>query len=244
MPGPDAATFASLLKRQRLAAGLTQEALAERPGLSPRAVSDLERDPARTPRLGTVTLLADALGADQEQRGELLAAASPGVARGTPADGMESPGRVLPRPLLNLGNVAGARAVLEEGLAVNRRYHDRWSLAMSLTMMGHLDLADGGHTRAQALLGEAASQFADTGNLMFVPWCLEGLAGVAAARGDHERAAELDGRATPCAPRSVYCIHLCIRPPTREPWPPLTPALRQQPSTRPAPGQPIRRRSR
>jgi transcriptional regulator with XRE-family HTH domain len=36
MPGPDAATFASLLKRQRLAAGLTQEALAERAGLSPR----------------------------------------------------------------------------------------------------------------------------------------------------------------------------------------------------------------
>jgi hypothetical protein len=28
---------------------------------------------------------------------------------------------------------------------------------------------------------------------MYVPWCLEGLAGVAAARGDHERAAELDG---------------------------------------------------
>jgi hypothetical protein len=54
-------------------------------------------------------------------------------------------------------------------------------------------LAGGDHTRAQALLAEAASQFADTGNLMFVPWCLEGLAGVAAARGDHERAAELDG---------------------------------------------------
>jgi hypothetical protein len=95
--------------------------------------------------------------------------------------------------LLNLGNVAGARAVLEEALAVNRRYHDRWSLAMSLTMVGHVDLADGDHTRAQALLAEAASQFADIGNLMFVPWCLEGLAGAAAARGDYERAAEFDG---------------------------------------------------
>ena len=95
--------------------------------------------------------------------------------------------------LLNLGNVAEARAVLEESLAVNRRYHDRWSLAMTLTMLGHVDLADGDHTRAQALLAEAASQFADTGNLMFVPWCLEGLAGVAAARGDNQRAAELDG---------------------------------------------------
>jgi predicted ATPase/transcriptional regulator with XRE-family HTH domain len=95
--------------------------------------------------------------------------------------------------LLNLGNVAEARAVLEESLAVNRRYHDRWSLAMTLTVLGHVSLADADHTRAQALLAEAASQFADTGNLMFVPWCLEGLAGVAAARGDNQRAAELDG---------------------------------------------------
>ena len=58
----DSGTFGALLRRQRLAAGLTQEALAERAGLSAKAVSDLERDPARTPRLGTVTLLADALG--------------------------------------------------------------------------------------------------------------------------------------------------------------------------------------
>ena len=35
--------FADLLKRHRLAAGLSQEELAERAGLSPRGVSDLER---------------------------------------------------------------------------------------------------------------------------------------------------------------------------------------------------------
>ena len=94
MPGPDAVSFAALLKRQRLAAGLTQEALAERAGLSAKAVGDLERDPDRSPRLGTVTLLADALGADQEQRGELLAAARPAPAPGTPARrAMEPPGR-------------------------------------------------------------------------------------------------------------------------------------------------------
>ena len=81
MPGPDAVSFAALLKRQRLAAGLTQEALAERAGLSAKAVSDLERDPDRSPRLGTVTMLADALGADPEQRAELLAAARPTPAR-------------------------------------------------------------------------------------------------------------------------------------------------------------------
>ena len=64
---------------------------------------------------------------------------------------------------------------------------------MSLTLVGHVNLADGDHARAQALLAGAASLFAGTGNLMYVQWCLEGLAGAAAARGDYERAAELDG---------------------------------------------------
>ena len=77
MPDPDAASFAALLKRQRLAAGLTQEALAERAGLSAKAVSDLERDPERTPRLDTIGLLADALGLSPGERAGLLAAARP-----------------------------------------------------------------------------------------------------------------------------------------------------------------------
>ena len=55
-------SFAALLKHTRLAAGLTQEALAERSGLSARAVSDLERDGERTPRLDTLALRAVALG--------------------------------------------------------------------------------------------------------------------------------------------------------------------------------------
>ena len=77
MANQDPANFGFLLRRERLAAGLTQEALAERAGLSPKAVSDLERDPARRPRLATVTLLADALGMAPERRAELLAAARP-----------------------------------------------------------------------------------------------------------------------------------------------------------------------
>jgi hypothetical protein len=83
--------------------------------------------------------------------------------------------------------------VAKEALAVARRFDNRWSTAMSLTMLGHVELADGDHTRAQALLTEAASLFSDTGNLMYLQWCLEGLAGAAAARGDYRRAAELDG---------------------------------------------------
>jgi predicted ATPase/transcriptional regulator with XRE-family HTH domain/TolA-binding protein len=110
MPSPDVTTFGALLKRQRLAVGLTQEALAERAGLSPKAVSDLERDPARTPRLGTVALLADALGADSERRAGLLAAARPGAA----ARVTEPPRRVMPRPLTPLIGRAGVAAAVAE----------------------------------------------------------------------------------------------------------------------------------
>jgi predicted ATPase/transcriptional regulator with XRE-family HTH domain len=114
MHDPCAVTFAALLKRQRLAAGLTQEALAERAGLSARAVSDLERDPERSPRLATVTLLADALGAGPEQRAELLAAARParpGAAK-LAADVAGTPLRAMPRPLTPLIGRAGVTAAV------------------------------------------------------------------------------------------------------------------------------------
>src|SRR5437763_1401139 len=53
--------FGPLLRRLRLAAGLTQEALAARAGLSPRGVQDLERGVRRAPRKDTLELLARAL---------------------------------------------------------------------------------------------------------------------------------------------------------------------------------------
>jgi len=53
--------FGDLLKRHRLAAGLTHEALAERSALSARAISDLERGVSRRPRRETVDLLSRAL---------------------------------------------------------------------------------------------------------------------------------------------------------------------------------------
>ena len=106
------AGFGALLKRQRLAAGLTQEALAERAGLSAKAVSDLERDPARTPRLGTVALLADALGADPAARSELLAAARPDGGPSPAAPVTELPRRGLPRPLTPLIGRAGVTAAV------------------------------------------------------------------------------------------------------------------------------------
>jgi predicted ATPase/transcriptional regulator with XRE-family HTH domain len=110
MAAKDLATFGALLKRLRLAAGLTQEALAERAGLSAKAVSDLERDPDRSPRLDSVTLLADALKLEPEMRTRLLALARPESIEAAPATSPAAPAappapaavRILPSPFTPL----------------------------------------------------------------------------------------------------------------------------------------------
>ena len=55
-------TFGGLLRRYRLVASLSQEALAERAQLSVSAVTALERGHRTAPRPETVGLLAGALG--------------------------------------------------------------------------------------------------------------------------------------------------------------------------------------
>jgi predicted ATPase/transcriptional regulator with XRE-family HTH domain len=62
------ATFGDLLRRARRAAGLSQEELAARAGLSVRGISDLERGVNQTPRKDTLDMLADALGLSPEDR--------------------------------------------------------------------------------------------------------------------------------------------------------------------------------
>ena len=60
--------FRALLKHYRLMAGLTQEMLAERSGISLRAISDLERGVRRLPHRDTVRLLAQGAGLNAEDR--------------------------------------------------------------------------------------------------------------------------------------------------------------------------------
>ncbi|HEY1867483.1 MAG TPA: helix-turn-helix domain-containing protein, partial [Candidatus Cybelea sp.] len=60
--------FGTLLRRYRLAAGLSQETLAERARVSLNGISALERGYRRTPQRETVALLAGALALNDEQR--------------------------------------------------------------------------------------------------------------------------------------------------------------------------------
>ncbi len=88
-------TFGALLKHYRMAAGLTQEALAERASLSTRAVSDLERGLSRAPRYDTLDLLTRAMNLEAEPRAALFAAARPALPR---EDARAAPLQVLPFP--------------------------------------------------------------------------------------------------------------------------------------------------
>ncbi|HEX7103093.1 MAG TPA: tetratricopeptide repeat protein [Nitrolancea sp.] len=112
-------SFGALLRKFRIAAGLTQEALAERAGLSVRGISDLERGAREHPHHDTVELLIRALGLEAEDRAALTAAARP-VAR-VPSRVAPSP-ETLPRPLTSLiGRESDVQAIREVLLRDNVR---------------------------------------------------------------------------------------------------------------------------
>ena len=94
--------FGDLLRRLRTAATLSQEELAERAGMSVRAVSDLERGVHQAPRLETVRLLADALHLEATERAGLIAAARPDRAGLPPPESEQPPRTTLPLPLTRL----------------------------------------------------------------------------------------------------------------------------------------------
>jgi transcriptional regulator with XRE-family HTH domain len=89
--GTERATFGALLRGHRRAAGLTQEALAERAGLSRRGLQHLEAGDTR-PYPATLDALAIALAMAPEARERLRAA----VPRATPGGGAGSESRRPP----------------------------------------------------------------------------------------------------------------------------------------------------
>lgn len=162
--------FGTRLRRLRRAAELTQEALAEKSGLSGQAVGALERGDRRYPHRETLDRLADALGLAGAERAEFAAAAArPGSPAGTAVVPRELPGGVaaftgreaeLDRVLHLFGDprqgvvvaIAGMAGVgktalaLEAGHRLARRFPDG---SLHLDLRGHaadppdaLDLLD------------------------------------------------------------------------------------------------------
>jgi predicted ATPase/DNA-binding XRE family transcriptional regulator len=105
--------FGNLLRRYRIAAGLTQQELAERAGLSARGVQDLERGIRRSPHPDTTRRLAEALGLRDAERGELLRAVD-GVVVGSSSGG-PLVARLATAPLpMPLTSFVGRQAELAE----------------------------------------------------------------------------------------------------------------------------------
>ncbi|GAA4553191.1 ATP-binding protein [Amycolatopsis samaneae] len=80
-PGATAATFMALLKGYRVRADLTQEELAERSGVSARAISDMERGITKSPQRRTIESLGAPLALTDEELTALQKVAKQGRAQ-------------------------------------------------------------------------------------------------------------------------------------------------------------------
>ncbi|MEV4262088.1 tetratricopeptide repeat protein [Kribbella sp. NPDC049584] len=139
------AGFGGLLRRHRREAGLSQEALAERAGLSVDAIAALERGRRRAPRAHTLRLLADALRLGDPDRSRLTAAAR------KEADTTRTPMRQPPAPANEL---IGRTTELT---ATSRLLGQRITRLLTLTGPGGV-----GKTRLTlALANEVADSFQD-----------------------------------------------------------------------------------
>jgi predicted ATPase/DNA-binding XRE family transcriptional regulator len=161
-------SFGPFLRAQRLAAGLTQEELAERAQLSPRAISDLERGINRTARNETARLLAEALELAEPLRSRFLAAAR-GRPAASPTGGPHGRLPVPPTPLLGrdrelaeltaavrdtrLLTLTGPGGVGKTRLALDvaRRADGPWGESRLFVSLAHIQATDDDALLAHAL---------------------------------------------------------------------------------------------
>jgi predicted ATPase/transcriptional regulator with XRE-family HTH domain len=117
-------SFGRLLRRYREAAGLSQEDLAERAGLTAKGIGALERGERQRPQPRTLQQLAAALGLSEQDRATLIAAGARHTSAGpnldlTPAASPDLAVTALPVPLTPLigrdQELAAVTALLQQG---------------------------------------------------------------------------------------------------------------------------------
>jgi predicted ATPase/transcriptional regulator with XRE-family HTH domain len=144
------------LRRYRLSAGLSQEALAERARMSTNGIGALERGYRRTPQRDTLALLCGALALNNEQRGEFEAAATHSGSRRRLGGGTFSGGAGLDAFASNLPlaltSFVGRETELDE---IARLVHDH--RLVTLTGAGGI-----GKTQTALQVGAALSETAGT----------------------------------------------------------------------------------
>ncbi|MGC2651425.1 MAG: helix-turn-helix domain-containing protein, partial [Candidatus Cybelea sp.] len=146
--------FGTLLRRHRLAAGLSQEALAERARMSTNGIGALERGYRRTPQRDTLALLCGALALNDEQRSEFEAATRSGSRRRIGSAPREGPwlDTVVSNLPLSLTSFVGRETELDD---IARLVHDH--RLVTLTGAGGI-----GKTQTALQVGTALSESAGT----------------------------------------------------------------------------------
>jgi transcriptional regulator with XRE-family HTH domain len=124
-------SFGGMLRRLRVAAGLTQERLAERAGVSAAGVAALEAGRRTAPRLHTVGLLCDALDVDATQRSTLITLAT-STAQRDAADAPVSP-TALPHPAATAA-LPRMRSFVGRGDEL-RALHDAWRARTRIALL-------------------------------------------------------------------------------------------------------------
>ncbi len=128
-------SFGALLKQYRMAAGLSQETLAERARISTRTISDLERGVNQIPRSDTLEALLQALSLSKDQQQVLISSVRPAI----PAMPISSdPLYVLPLPPTEL---VGREQELSSAVALLRGHKARLLTLIGPAGVGKTHLA-------------------------------------------------------------------------------------------------------
>lgn len=113
----------------------------------------------------------------------------------TGSDGRSSAMHVLGVALQMSGDLEGARAVMAQRIEIGRETGNEFLIWVESANLSMVERQLGNLAEAEALSREALQIVSDRGDQLAIPWVLNGLAAVTAAKGEHERGATLLGMA-------------------------------------------------